>query len=852
MTTLAERFELVVIGAGPAGLRAATEAANLGVEVLVVDEQPRPGGQVYRGVATAKEPRPTWWSADYQRGADLMAAFDASAAEYWPETTVWSLDGNRRLGVLRAGRATIIEAGRLIVASGALERSVPFSGWTLPGVLNAGAAQILLKTTGVVPAGETVIAGSGPLLFLVASQYVEAGVPVAAVLEVGSPASLWRAARFLPKAFTAGDYLARGLKSLRAVRQAGTRFHYGISNLRAESAPGGDDRLDRVSFDVGRANRSRRETVQAQNLLVHFGVVPRLDLTQAAGCRHVWDEGQQCWRVEVDSWGQTSVPGISVIGDSAGIIGARAAEYQGVLAALAAARDLDRLDTGECERRAVPVMKRLSIDLRVRPFLETLHRLPDSLLVTDSDDTVVCRCEEITAGEIRTAVGEGHTDPDQVKAYLRCGMGACQGSAMRQRGIAPRRRCPRPKSRRLSRLPRTTADPAAERRATRQPGGSLMMTDDVVVVGGGLAGSTSALHLAMSGRRVIVIEKDAPGRHASGVNAGGLRQLNRHPAEIPLSLAAAEIWSNIEELLGSDCDVKLSGQVRVAEHEDDWQTLTARAALVESLGFEHEKMIDRDELYRLVPALAPHCIGALYTANDGFARPYHALTAFRRKAQSLGVEYRTGVRVLGIDQRASTWRVSTDAGDIECEVVVNCAGAWADKLCAALDEPVPLDVGAPMMMVTERLPHFLDPVVGAASRKLSFKQMQNGTVLIGGAHLARHDLDTQTTELDFEKLAESCRTVTDLFPAMAGARIVRGWAGLEAFMPDQIPVIGPSSTAPGVYHAFGFSAHGFQLSPAVGRAVAELVQGGESSFDLAPFSIERFQPLAERADEAPP
>ena len=372
------------------------------------------------------------------------------------------------------------------------------------------------------------------------------------------------------------------------------------------------------------------------------------------------------------------------------------------------------------------------------------------------------------------------------------------------------------------------------------------MTADVVIVGGGLMGSATALQLALQGRRVTVLEKDQPGRHASGVNAGGLRQLNRHPAEIPLSVAAAETWARIEDLLGDDCDVKLSGQVRVAENQDDWQKLEARAALVHSLGYEHEQLIDRDELYRLVPALAPHCIGALYTANDGFARPYHALTAFRRKAQSLGVEYRSGIRVLGLERRGDSWWVETASGGVECAVVVNCAGAWASELCAALGEPVPLEVGAPMMMVTERLPHFLDPVVGAASRKLSFKQMQNGTVLIGGAHLASHDLGAQTTELDFAKLAESCRTVTDLFPAMAGARIVRGWAGLEAFMPDQIPVIGPSSKAPGVYHAFGFSAHGFQLSPAVGRAVCELVLQDECSFDITPFWIGRFQPSADR------
>lgn len=365
---------------------------------------------------------------------------------------------------------------------------------------------------------------------------------------------------------------------------------------------------------------------------------------------------------------------------------------------------------------------------------------------------------------------------------------------------------------------------------------------DTVIIGGGLMGSSTALHLAMAGRRVVVLEKDHPGRHASGVNAGGLRRLNRHPAEIPLSVTAAAMWENIASLVDSDCDVKLTGQVRVAENAADLDKLQERAALVQSLGYDHERLIDRDRLYRLVPALAPHCVGALYTPGDGMARPYHALTAFRRKAESRGVVYRTGHKVRALEQITDRWRVVTDRGGFTGGTVVNAAGAWADRICALIDEPVPITVGAPMMMVTERLPHFLDPVVGAASRMLSFKQMANGTVLIGGAHLAAHDMERETTEIDFAKLRESSRTVLALFPHMTSVRIVRAWAGLEAFTPDRLPVIGASARAPGVFHAFGFSAHGFQLSPIVGKIVAELIQDKPASLPIDAFRIQRFDP----------
>ncbi|MGB5202388.1 MAG: FAD-binding oxidoreductase, partial [Sedimenticolaceae bacterium] len=168
--------------------------------------------------------------------------------------------------------------------------------------------------------------------------------------------------------------------------------------------------------------------------------------------------------------------------------------------------------------------------------------------------------------------------------------------------------------------------------------------------------------------------------------------------------------------------------------------------------------------------------------------------------------------------------------------------AWGARLAAATGERIPLEPRAPALMVTERLPHFIDPVVGAASRKLSFKQMQNGTVVIGGAHLARLDIDKLRTEIDYTNMAESARTVTTLFPQLANARIVRFWAGIEGFTPDQIPVIGPAIHAPGLFHAFGFSAHGFQLSPIVGRIVSELILDGRSSLPIEPFRADRFQP----------
>jgi sarcosine oxidase subunit beta len=366
------------------------------------------------------------------------------------------------------------------------------------------------------------------------------------------------------------------------------------------------------------------------------------------------------------------------------------------------------------------------------------------------------------------------------------------------------------------------------------------MVYDVIVIGAGLHGCSAALHLALRGRRVLVIEKNEAGRHASGVNAGGVRRLGRHPAEIPLSVASLEIWHDIETFTGSDCSFEPSGQVKIAETETEMAELEDRAALVRGLGFEHEEVIDRTELRRLCPAAAEHCVGGLVSRRDGYANPYRTTWAFREKARALGATFREGVRVTGLDRVGALWEVGTSAGRFHAETLVNCAGAWSDRIAAMLGDPAPLTPVALMMMVTAPVAPFLDPVVGLQGRPLSFKQGANGTVVIGGGYRGTPDRDAETTTLDFDGLRKSARTVVEVFPLMRAVPVVRCWAGIEAFMPDDIPVIGASRSAPAAFHAFGFSGHGFQLGPIGGRIMAELVIDGKASLPIDAFRIDRF------------
>jgi sarcosine oxidase subunit beta len=365
-------------------------------------------------------------------------------------------------------------------------------------------------------------------------------------------------------------------------------------------------------------------------------------------------------------------------------------------------------------------------------------------------------------------------------------------------------------------------------------------TADVIVIGGGLHGCSTALHLAQRGVQVSLIEKDYPGRHASGVNAGGVRQLIRHLAEVPISVFSMAIWERIAGLVDDDCGFESHGQVLVAESEQELDQCRARVDELRLHGFTHEELIDRTELKRLVPAVSDYCPGGIVSRRDGAADPFRTTQAFRRKAVALGVRAHEGVMVSGLKRNGRTWQVETTAGAFEAPKIVNAAGAWADRVAAQVGDAVPLEVIAPMLMITGRVPHFIDPVVILRSRKLSFKQFPNGTVMIGGGYRARPYRDENRSEIDWHQLAQSAQTVWELFPVMRGATIVRAWAGIEARMPDDIPVIGPSAAAEGVYHQFGFSAHGFQMGPGVGALMAELVATGATNLPIAPFRVDRF------------
>jgi NADPH-dependent 2,4-dienoyl-CoA reductase/sulfur reductase-like enzyme len=357
--------------------------------------------------------------ADRLIATEPVDAFRQCAATYLPGASVWNVMPDRTVWFIRDGATHQVRASAIIVATGALERPFPVPGWTLPGVMGACAAQILLKTAALAPSTRTVLIGSGPLLYQLAAQYVAAARSIAALLDLAAGRHRAAALPHLPRALLASSELVKGLSLLREIRRAGIPTIRHASDVRIE----GNAAVQAVSFE----RRGRRERLEADLAVLHHGVIPHTQMTRLLRCEHEWDAAQRCFRPVLTANSETSVENVFVAGDGSRIGGALAAQEHGFIVGLRVAQRLAAKPDDAASTVALAQWhKRLARHLAVRPFLDALY--PPALHAAEiADETLVCRCEEVSAGELRKIIGFGCMGPNQAKTFTRCGMGPCQG-----------------------------------------------------------------------------------------------------------------------------------------------------------------------------------------------------------------------------------------------------------------------------------------------------------------------------------------------------------------------------------------------------------------------------------------
>jgi hypothetical protein len=420
--------DVIVVGAGPAGMAGAETLATQGLRTLVVDEQSSPGGQIWRGLTR----NPNGHVSD-PTGIAAIASFLSSGAQFSPETRMWQIQP--MVGQATGWSVFLANGGRtywrncraVLLATGAQERPTPLKGWTLPGVMTVGAAQIMLKTSSQIPTEPVWIVGTGPLPLLYMTQLLGAGGKIAGYLDTGSKDGLLRALPCLAGAIS-GDWrgLVRGLAWKLRLSLARVSVWHNVTEIVAHGDQSGG-RLEAIGFRdaSGRLRRAFTST-----LLVHRGLIPQTDITRALDCRHDWVAAQRCFVPRLDDFGMASTSDVFVAGDAAGIAGADAAALRGRLAAIGILQRLTRSEFEASERwqqEAVGLRRSLRRLGQRQRFLDTLFP-PPADLADVNDDVLICRCEEVHAGTLRQAFAEfPDGGPDEIKIRTRCGMGACQG-----------------------------------------------------------------------------------------------------------------------------------------------------------------------------------------------------------------------------------------------------------------------------------------------------------------------------------------------------------------------------------------------------------------------------------------
>lgn len=374
---------------------------------------------------------------------------------------------------------------------------------------------------------------------------------------------------------------------------------------------------------------------------------------------------------------------------------------------------------------------------------------------------------------------------------------------------------------------------------------SATMQADVIVIGGGLVGASAAFHLRRErGMSVILLERGLVGSQASGVNFGNVRRQGRYLAQLPLAHRSREIWGRLPELLGEDCEFLPTGHLKIAYDDDEMLELETYARDARDYGLDLE-VLSAAEVRDRHEYVSRDIVGACFSPNDGHANPRLAAPAFARAARREGAAVVERCEVREIVREPSGFRIeAADGREFRSRLLVNAAGAWGARIAQRFGEPAPLTPRGPQMAVTEALPYFIHPVLGTASHKVYMRQVAQGSVVFGGGARVDVDLDNPYPRPRSSHLLEQLKEIVRFIPALANAMVVRTWSGVEGYFPDMIPVIGPSATTPGLVHAFGLCGHGFQIAPAVGAVVADLLADGRTETPIDYCSIARFRQAA--------
>lgn len=370
-------------------------------------------------------------------------------------------------------------------------------------------------------------------------------------------------------------------------------------------------------------------------------------------------------------------------------------------------------------------------------------------------------------------------------------------------------------------------------------------TASVIIIGGGIVACATAYNLAKRGMKdIIVLEKKEIGNGGSCRNAGGVRQSARDIRELPLAMyAVSNIWPTLSDELGCDTEYVQKGNLRLGLTEGHLKTLENHVKKSTSVGLD-VWMVSGDEAREICPAMSDEVVGASWCPTDGHANPLKTTLGFYQRALAMGVTFVTGVTVTGIRKvRGKARIVETDDGDYEGEQVLLCAGYESRKIANTVGIDIPVEKQFNEVLVTEACPHMFDVMIGVAGGEFYGHQSEHGSFVMGGnSGLQAYTSDRDRFATDSITAPSITRGIMHYFPALKDVKVIRTWAGAYDACSDVVPVLDQPGEVPGLTLAFGFSGHGFGISPATGLALSELLLDGEShTIDISALKYDRFK-----------
>ncbi len=844
--------DVLVVGAGPAGLAAAIAAAEAGATVIALDERDAPGGQYHKPLAPSHADAAP--DAQFREGAALRRRALDAGVTITTGATVWGAFARDEVAAIVDTVAITFRPQRLILAPGAHERPVPLPGWTLPGVMTTGALQTLVRAQRVSPGARVVIAGNGPLNLQLACELLAGGVQVAAIVEAAPFPGLAGLRHAWTMLRSAAGLARQGLSYLATIKRAGVPMFWGSNVLALE----GQECFAAALL----ATPHGEQRIAADIVVLNLGFQPETGLARALDIPHRFvDIGLGHLATEADGEGRTALPGVFAVGDGASLGGSRIALAKGRAAGLAAARELGLI---------APIDPLAMAEIaRAETFQEalwTLFRPPGPPAIADT--TIVCRCEEVTAGRLRHEIAGGLVSIAALKKATRAGMGRCQG---RFCAATIARLCPDAPVAEAFAAPRVPVKPVPaaalmfevgefeaplliaptpnRRLVPITPSRAEPRHADIVIIGGGAVGLSTAYYLARDGADVLVIDRDEAGLAASTANAGSLHvQLipydfgNPNTPEdggpaahtLPLGPQSVALWKEIAADASEDFGISTPGGLVLADSPERLEWLRGKVALEHRYGIETE-IIGANELRRLAPHLSDRMAGAVHCPGEGRIDPLRGTMALSRLAQSHGARMLKGAEVSAIARDGATWRVQTSKGEIRAGTVVNCAGPWGAVIGAMVGLDLPVTGTVQQVIVTEPAPRMVEGLVAMAGRHLSLKQQDSGGLLIGGGWYGSFsEADGRTRNLR-RNIQGNLWVAAQALPALRALSIIRSWTGINTAV-DRSPLLGDVPGLPGFFNAI--TANGYTLGPISGRITADAILHGTAVNPW--YRIERF------------